>query len=138
MSREALRALLENELRAFSAPRNLPVAVENRTFAPEARPWLAAVLVVSEEEAAALGRDADQKLVGFMQVDVATRAGEGTAEADALKDALERHFARRRLVGDGLTVIVSRVNAAPSGYERNGDYVLPVDVRFTAYSQFKP
>lgn len=137
MSREALRALLESELRAFSAPRNLPVAVENRHFAPTARPWLAAALMVSEEQAAALGRDAPDKLVGFMQVDVVTEAGRGTAEADGLKDALAAHFARRRLAGHGLTVMVSGVSAAPSGYVRDGDYVLPVDVRFTAYATFK-
>ena len=136
MSREPLRALLETELRAFSAPRNLPVAVENRHFTPGDHPWLAAALMVSEERAASLGPDAPQTLVGFMQVDVVTRAGQGPEEADALKDALEAHFARRRLEREGLTVIVSGVSAAPSGYVRDGGYILPVDVRFTAYSQF--
>lgn len=77
MSREALRAALESELRAFSAPRGLPVAVENRAFHPKGHPYLIACLVVSDEGAAALGSGAASKIDGFMQVDVVTEAGKG-------------------------------------------------------------
>lgn len=132
-----MRAALEAELRAFAAPRALPVAVENRAFQPEGHPYLAASISVSDERAAALGEDADSKIDGFMQVDVVTASGMGAGESDRLKDALERHFARRRIEGNGITIIVSGVRAAPSGYAHASDYILPVDVRFTAYATFQ-
>lgn len=138
MSREALRAALESELRAFSTPRALPVAGENRTFHPNGHhPYLETSIIVSDEGAAALGENAASKIDGFMQVDVVTEAGKGPGEADRIKDALNMHFGRRRIEGDGVTIIVSGVRTAPSGYARTAEYILPVDIRFTAYATFQ-
>ena len=131
MSRAALTALLHGALRQAAATLNVPVGAENQIFAG-APPCLIVHLGVADEKAAALGRDAAEAVRGILYVTVVTAAGQGTEEADALKDALTRHLGRRRLENDLVTLDILSVRSGPGRVEAAA-YSLPVEVVFRAW-----
>ncbi len=133
MSRAGVRATLFSELRNFTTGRGIPVAVENRIFTPSRLPYLMATLMISSEQAAELGLNADEQIDGIFQISIVCDSNAGTQQADALSDAIKTHFARRTLHGENCTIKVRRVMTR-LGVSSDKTYMLPLDVEFRAYA----
>lgn len=100
----AIQAALYGHLKRITLPTALPIAPEGKSYNARGKSYLRPTYLPAEATAAQLSDKGDAEHVGFYQIDVFWKAGEGIAEPLAVADAIRAHFAR------GLRVFLDNVD----------------------------
>lgn len=134
MSFTTIQTLLNTRLLTFSTANSIPVAWENKSYAPTAgTAYLRPTLLLAEPSAAALGTSADDYQEGIFQIDIMADDGDGWVSAYDIADDLRDQFARgTRLTYTDANITIQRVQVGPPLNDETR-YQLPVSVHFYAF-----
>jgi hypothetical protein len=126
-------ALFER-LKSLVLDEPVPIAWPFKDFTPPSDgPWLRPTFLPAQPASTAVGEGADNRFVGFVQIDVFYPAGAGLKRPLVIADAVAAHF-KRGLVLDaaGFLVSVDRPPFVMSTSRDGAQTMTPVRVYYTA------
>lgn len=132
MSQARIRAAFEARLATWAETKRLPILWQNVAGNVPAVDHLRAYLLPATTTARDLAGD-NRSYRGTFQVSVFTKAGTGSANAEAIARELDDLFpVTLRMLSVGLAVYVTTPMSAHVAIQSDGWYSVPVDCRYRA------
>lgn len=126
-----IRKLFESRLDAWAKPKGIVIAWENVPFdPPENSIYLRAFLLRAQTDSRDLAGD-HRRYQGVFQVSVFAPIGGGAGRAETLAaEIVDLYPKKLPLVGDGLTVWITRPMSIHAAIQDDGSYVVPVSAGY--------